>query len=102
MPNEVPMLAACEVCGKPPSVHMTEVSVGSSASVKREHHYCWDHAPASIKRPTVADDLSSIEDLLAALEKKDMDTAVKAAMRGQLEQLREDVKAGRRRLTDAE
>ena len=92
----------CEVCGKPSCIHLTEVEGGSP--VKREHHYCRNHAPPDIKAkmPGLADEVKLVEQLIARVEAKEMDPDQKAKFRAELKKLAEDIAAGRKRLGDAE
>jgi hypothetical protein len=92
----------CEVCGKPSSVHLTEVEVGSP--VKREHHYCWEHSPPGLgaKRPTPDGEVKIVEQMIAQLDAREMDDAERTKFRAELQQLAEDIRTGRRRLGDAD
>jgi hypothetical protein len=100
--NQVTTMIGCEVCGKPSSVHLTEVDVDSA--VKREHHYCWEHSPPELgaARPSPADEVKAIEQMIAQLDANQMDHAEKAKSRAELQQLAKDIRSGRRRLSDAD
>lgn len=92
----------CEVCGKPSTVHLAEVEVGSP--VKREHHYCWEHLPPElgVKRPSPTDEVKIVEQMIAQLDAREMDDAEKMKFREELQQLAEDIRTGQRRLGDVD
>jgi hypothetical protein len=73
-------------------------------AAKHEHHYCTDHAPPEIQGqlPSAADEVKIVERLIDQLESRDMDESEKTTFRQELQQLAEDIRAGRRRLEDAE
>lgn len=92
----------CEVCGKPSCIHTTEVE--GRSPLKREHHYCREHAPPEIEAemPTPAEEVKMVEEMIAELDEGDADPELKAQFRQQLKKLAEDIAAGRRRFGDAE
>ena len=96
----------CEVCGKASTVHLTEIKFRLLFwfPVKREHHYCWEHSPPELgaKRPTQAEELKIVEQMIAQLDAREMNEAEKAKHREELKQLAEEIRAGRRRLGDAD
>ena len=91
----------CEICGKPSSIHVTDVHVGSP--VKREHHYCREHAPADLKArlvTTPADEVKMVQQMIEQLDAREMDPEEKKRFRQELEQLAKDIAEGRSRLGD--
>ena len=54
------------------------------------------------KRPTPAEEVKIVEQMIAQLDAREMDAAEKTKFRDELQQLVEDIRAGRRRLGDAD
>ena len=93
----------CDVCGKPGSVHVCEIRDG----VKTSRSFCVEHMPPELrdKMPvaTAADEVKMVEQMIAQLDlRDDMDAAQRAEFRRELEQLAEDIRAGRKRFGDAD
>jgi hypothetical protein len=93
----------CDVCGKPGSVHVCEIRDG----VKTSRSFCVEHVPSEMRDkipvPTAADEVKMVEQMIAQLDlREDMDAAQKAEFRRELQQLAEDIKAGRKRFGDAD
>jgi hypothetical protein len=89
----------CAVCGLPANVHVTDVSDG----VARDHCYCWDHAPPEFRGAmpqTPAEEVALLREKLALLDQSEIDPALRATIRAELEQVIGDIEAGRRRLSD--
>jgi hypothetical protein len=93
----------CEVCGKPSSIHLTDVDP-TRVPQKVDHHYCREHAPPEIqaKLGGPEDEARRVEQMIAQLDARDLDPAETAEFRRELEKLAEDIRAGRKRFGDAD
>jgi hypothetical protein len=88
----------CEVCGKPASVHLTDIDEARSPQ-KMEHHYCRDHLPPDMRR-SPEDEVKAVQQMIAQLDAREMDPAQKDEFRWELHKLAEDIAAGRKRFGD--
>lgn len=92
--DEDPWPPACEICGGPTAVHLTEVR----RRVKRQRHFCSKHAPDGLGRPTKEHELTVVEHMLAEAQARVWDD--KGATLRQLKELEEYVRSGRGSVTD--
>jgi hypothetical protein len=93
----------CEVCGKTAFIHLTDVNE-SRVPQKVSHHYCRDHMPPEIKAKMGGpeDEIKRVEQMIAQLDAREMDSVEKAECRQELQKLAEDIAAGRKRFGDPE
>ena len=93
----------CAVCGKPGSVHFTEIRQGRKTS----RSFCTGHVPPDLKdsvpfgpHRTPADEAAFLRQQLAMLDELGLDPKSRAEAEQELERLIADIEAGRRRLGD--
>ena len=96
---------ACEVCGKPAGIHLTEIRDGLMTS----RSFCVEHAPPEVrdKMPfgphrTPAEEVAFLSEQVSAIDQQVADPAQRAEFRAEIEKLIADIEAGRRRLADGE
>jgi len=95
----------CDVCGKPGSVHLTEIRDG----VKTSRSFCVEHAPPEMRdkmpfgpHQTPADEVAFLRKQMSAIDQQVSDPAQRAEFKAEIEKLIAEIEAGRRRLGDAD
>lgn len=95
----------CDACGKPGSVHLTEIHEG----VETGRSFCVEHAPAEMREKmpfgphrTPAEEVAFLRRLLSTGDQQVSDPTQRADFKAGIERLIEDIEAGRRRLGDAD
>ena len=95
----------CYVCGKPGSIHLTEIHFGK----KTNRSFCMEHAPAEMrdKMPfglhrTPAEEVAFLREQLKVIDQQVADPTQRAEFKAEIEKLIADIEAGRRRLGDAD
>ena len=98
-------VGTCGVCGKPGSVHVTEVLDGRKTS----RSFCVEHAPQGMRdrmpfgpHRTPAEEVGFLRQQLAKLDLQVSDPAQRAEFKAELERLITEIEAGRHRLGDAQ
>ena len=89
----------CAVCGKPASIHMTEIRDG----VKLTRSVCRKHAPPELWEKLASSPTMEVELLrreLATIDGLAIDEASRAELRKELEQFIAEIEAGGRRLAE--
>jgi hypothetical protein len=94
----------CSVCGKPGSVHLTEIRDG----VKTNRSFCAAHAPPHIREKlpygphrTPAEEVAFLRNQISLIDQRISDPAQRAGLKAEIEKLIADIEAGRRRIGDA-
>jgi hypothetical protein len=94
----------CDVCGKPGSVHVTEIRGG----VKTSRSLCIEHAPPELRAKlpfgphrTPAEEVAFLRRQISAIDEQISDPVQRAEFKAEVEQLIAEIEAGRRRLGDA-
>ena len=94
----------CNVCGKPGSVHLTQIHDGAMTG----RSFCVEHAPPEMRNKipfgphrTPADEVAFLRQTIGAADQKISDPAQRARFKAEVEALIAYIEAGRRRIGDA-
>jgi hypothetical protein len=96
---ELPSPPTCDICGRPANCYVCDMSDGTA----RNQAFCIDHVPREMldaMPKTRAEEVALLRDKLASLDQSEMAPDVKAKVRAGLEQIIDEVEAGRRHLGD--
>ena len=95
----------CHVCGKPGSIHLTEIDHGK----KTNRSFCLEHVPAEMRDRlpfspprTPAEEVAFLREQVKVIDQRIADPAQRAEIKAGVEKLIAEIEAGRRRLGDAD
>ena len=92
----------CDVCGKPGTVHLTEIG---EDGVMTNQSLCVEHAPPEIRDQmprTPAEEVDHLRKLISEVDRQVSDPAQRAEFKAEIESMIADIETGRRRLGDAD